>query len=639
MGEQKVSGLKDEQQMQQFVQHLLADVQALELMLQEDWFEKDTIRIGAEQEMVIIDQATYKPASIAMKVIEKMAEPTWLDTELARFNLEINLQPQEFKGNCFQKMERENRQLLSKIRTTLQDFNADILLTGILPTLRKYDLELHNLTPKTRYKALLDAMHSQLIGNAFELRLMGIDELLVKHDSPLLEACNTSFQVHLQVVPSKFVKLYNIAQAIAAPVMAIAANSPIVFGKRLWHENRIAIFQQAIDIRTTHQHMRQRSPRVTFGNGWLEDSILEIYKEDISRFRVLIAGETNENSLQKIQQNITPKLKALQIHNSTVYRWNRPCYGISPNGQPHLRIENRVLPSGPTVTDEYANAAFWLGLMVGMDEKVKDITKQLSWEDVRDNFGKAARFGIDSKFTWFKDQKITACDLVLNHLLPIARQGLISQKVNKKDINKYLNIIVARAKEHMNGARWALRAFTKLKKEASNDEAISVLTASMLQNQQKGKPVHTWKLPKVNDLKNYQPTHLKVEEIMETDLITVRKEDILEFVAEMMDWRKIRYIPVEDTKGRLTGLVTSRMLLKLFVKRQRLIDSPPIKVGDIMEKKPITITTETLVADAIQIMSKRKIGCLPVVNGKELVGMVTESDFMKLAGRMLQRIK
>ena len=234
MGEQKVSGLKDEQQMQQFVQHLLADVQALELMLQEDWFEKDTIRIGAEQEMVIIDQATYKPASIAMKVIEKMAEPTWLDTELARFNLEINLQPQEFKGNCFQKMERENRQLLSKIRTTLQDFNADILLTGILPTLRKYDLELHNLTPKTRYKALLDAMHSQLIGNAFELRLMGIDELLVKHDSPLLEACNTSFQVHLQVVPSKFVKLYNIAQAIAAPVMAIAANSPIVFGKRLW---------------------------------------------------------------------------------------------------------------------------------------------------------------------------------------------------------------------------------------------------------------------------------------------------------------------------------------------------------------------------------------------------------------------
>lgn len=191
----------------------------------------------------------------------------------------------------------------------------------------------------------------------------------------------------------------------------------------------------------------------------------------------------------------------------------------------------------------------------------------------------------------------------------------------------------------MNGARWALRAFTKLKKEASNDEAISVLTASMLQNQQNGKPVHTWKLPKVNDLKNYQPTHLKVEEIMETDLITVRKEDILEFVAEMMDWRKIRYIPVEDTKGRLTGLVTSRMLLKQFVKQQRLVDSPPVKVGDIMEKKPITITTETLVADAIQIMSKRKIGCLPVVNGKELVGMVTESDFMKLAGRMIERMK
>jgi len=638
MGDHKVSSLNNDQQMHQFIQHLLADVQALEYMLQNDWFEKDTIRIGAEQEMVIINQTTFKPESIAMEVIEKMGQPEWLDTELARFNLEINLQPQEFKGACFQKMEEENRQHLEQIRTTLKSYNSDILLTGILPTLRKFDLELHNLTPKPRYKALLDAMHSQLIGNAFELRLMGIDELLVKHDSPLLEACNTSFQVHLQVVPSNFVKLYNIAQAIAAPVMAIAANSPIVFGKRLWHENRIAIFQQAIDIRTTHRHMRQRSPRVNFGSGWLEDSILEIYKEDISRFRVLLAGNTQEDSLQKIQEGITPALKALLIHNSTVYRWNRPCYGISPNGKPHLRIENRVLPSGPTVRDEYANAAFWLGLMVGMEQEVTNITKHISWEDVRDNFGKAARFGIDSKFTWFNDEKISACELVLEQLLPIAKKGLESQKIRKRDITKYLSIIEARAKQHMNGARWALRAFTKLKKEASNDEAISVLTASMLTNQQKGKPVHTWKLPKLEDLKNYQPTHLKVEEIMETDLITVREIDILEFVAEMMDWRKIRYVPVEDTKGNLTGLVTSRMLLKQFVKQQRLKDAPPTTVGDVMERKPITITTETLAAEAIQIMAQRKIGCLPVVNGKELVGMVTESDFMKLAGRMIQRI-
>ena len=637
MEEKKIDSRKNASEMQLFMQHLLADVQALETMLKGDWFEKDIIRIGAEQEMVLIDKKTLKPAPIAMEVLDRLKQYPWVDTELARFNLEINLSPLEFTKNCFQQMEQENRQYLSIIQKELEHFHADLVLTGILPTLRKFDLEMHNLTPKPRYKDLLDAMHSQLIGNSFELRLMGIDELLVKHDSPLLEACNTSFQVHLQVTPSNFVKLYNIAQVLAAPVMAISANSPIVFGQRLWHENRIAIFQQAVDIRTTHQHMRQRSPRVTFGSGWLEKSVLEIHKEDIARFRVLLAGAIQENSLEALGKGITPKLGALQLHNSTVYRWNRPCYGISPNGQPHLRIENRILPAGPTVVDEYANAAFWLGLMVGMEEEVADITKHISWEDVRDNFGKAARFGIDSKFTWFKDQKITACDLVLKHLLPIARKGLLKQKIAKKDINKYLSIIEARATKHMNGARWALRSFTKLKKETNKDEALSVLTACMLKNQHKGKPVHTWDLPKLSDLKDYQPAHLKVEEIMETDLFTVRQEDIIEFVAEMMDWKSIRYVPVEDTKGNLIGLVTSRILLKQFTKRQRLKEQKVITVQEVMKKNPITISPETSVLEAIKIMKNKKIGCLLVVNGKELSGVVTESNFLSLAGRLIER--
>ena len=624
--------------MQQFMQHLLADVQALEYMLDHDWFERDITRIGAEQEMVLINQQTLKPAPVAMEALAKMTQYDWVVTELAKFNLEANLLPQEFTGDCFQKMTKEAEDYLAKIQKTLTPLKADILLTGILPTLRKFDLEMHNLTPKARYKDILAAIHSQLIGNSFELRLMGIDELLVNHDSPLLEACNTSFQVHLQVHPSNFVKMYNIAQALAGPIIAIGANSPIVFGKRLWHENRIAIFQQAVDIRTTHGHMRQRSPRVTFGSGWLENSVLEIYKEDIARFRVLLAGNIADNSLESIEKGKTPKLSALQMHNSTVYRWNRPCYGISPNGQPHLRIENRVLPAGPTVVDELANAAFWLGLMVGMEQEVEDITQHISWEDVRDNFGKAARFGIDSKFTWFKDQKITACDLILKHLLPLARKGLQAQKVDTKDIDKYLSIIEARATLHMNGARWALRAFTKLKKETDNDEAVSVLTACMLFNQQKGNPVHTWELPKLSDLKDYRPTQLKVEEIMETDLFTVQKEDILEFVAEMMDWRKIRFVPVEDTKGNLIGLVTSRMLLKQFTKRQRLNKQSATTVAEVMQQDLLTVTTETPVLEAIQLMRSKKVGCLPVVKDRELVGMITESNFLNLAGRLVERM-
>ena len=404
MGEQKVSLVEDQKQMHHFVRSLLNDVQALQYMIDNDWFEKGITRIGAEQEMCMVHNENYKPASIAMEALDNMKEYEWVETELAKFNLETNMEPRELKGKCLSLMQEENVNNLSRIRERLKKFDADIILTGILPTLRKFDLQMDNLTPKKRYYALMESMNRQLIGNSFELKLSGIDELSLKHDSPLLEAVNTSFQVHLQVSPDEFVKMYNIAQAVTGPIMAIAANSPIVFGRRLWHESRIAMFQQAIDTRTSHDHMRERSPRVSFGNGWLKESILEIYQEDIARFRVLLSSDVQEDSTQMIKDGKVPKLRALQVHNSTVYRWNRPCYGISDNGKPHLRIENRVLPSGPTIIDEIANTAFWLGVMVGLSDEIDDVRELISWEDVQDNFGKAAKFGIDTKFTWFGDE-------------------------------------------------------------------------------------------------------------------------------------------------------------------------------------------------------------------------------------------
>lgn len=639
MGEQRVLIATDPKVMQRFVKNLLRDVQALEYMLEHEWFEDDIVRIGAEQEMCLVDNRTYKPATIATEVLAKTKKWDWLESELARFNLETNMTPRVFKGDCLSQMEAEVSGYLEKLRKKLGDFNSNLILTGILPTLRKFDLDMENLTPKERYRALMEAIDSQLIGNAYELRLMGIDEILVKHDSPLLEACNTSFQVHLQVAPQNFVHYYNIAQTLAAPIMAMAANSPILFGKRLWHETRIALFQQALDIRTTHDHMRERAPRVSFGSGWLEGSIMEIYKEDIARFRVLLSAEVEEDSLGLIEKGKVPKLRALQVHNSTVYRWNRPCYGISDNGKPHLRIENRVLPAGPTTVDEMANAAFWLGAMVGMGDKVKDIRDHISWEDVRDNFAKAAQFGIDTKFTWFKDQKISACDLVIQELLPLARKGLEKQKVKKADIDKYLGIIEARAKGHMNGARWQLRAYTKLRKEVSRDEALSVLTACIIENQEKGDPVHTWELPKVEDLKEYRPVKLKIEEFMETDLFTVQQDDLIELVAELMDWKKIRYMPVEDTKGNLVGLITSRLLLRYFTQKNRINGKSAIQVRDIMIQDPITIEPSSTILNAMQIMRKNKIGCLPVVKDGELIGIITEMEFLHISGRLIERLE
>ena len=639
MGEQKVSLVADQQSMQRFVKNLLKDVQALEFMLQEGWFETDPIRIGAEQEMFLVNSRTFRPATNAMEALELMKDYPWVETELARFNLETNLTPHEFKGDCLRKLEEENQEKLQKIGEKLKKLDTNLLLTGILPTLQKFDLERKNLTPKKRYYALIDAINSQLIGQAFELRLMGIDEIQVKHDSPLLEACNTSFQVHLQVNPQEFVPMYNIAQALTAPVMAIAANSPIVFGKRLWHETRIALFQQALDIRTSHEHMRERSPRVSFGSGWLNKSLMEIYREDIARFRVLISGDVEEDSIKMIQKGETPKLRALQVHNSTVYRWNRPCYGVSPNGKPHLRIENRVLPSGPTVIDEVANAALWLGAMVGMHAEYGDIREHMSWEDVRDNFGKAARYGIDSQLTWFQDEKMSACEVLLQEIIPLARKGLEIRKVNKKDINRYLGIIEERAKKHMNGARWQLRAFTKLKNEVSKDEALTVLTASIFKNQQKGKPVHEWKLPEAGDLEDYRPAKLKVNEFMETDLFTVQKDDLIELVVELMDWRKMRYMPVEDSKGQLSGLIASRLLLRHFAKKSRNSKTKATMVKDIMIKNPITIEPTASIMEAMYIMRDNKIGCLPVVKEGELIGMITEMDFLRITGRLMERLE
>ncbi|MBK7608391.1 MAG: CBS domain-containing protein [Saprospiraceae bacterium] len=634
MGENKVNKPTNPRELQKFTRSLLQDIKSLDYMLQNNWFEKGIHRIGAEQEMVLIDIQNYRPDPINIEVISKLEQYDWLDTELAMFNLETNFVPREFTGDCFSQMMEESTYQLKIIREALVPFNADLILTGILPTIRKSDLEDKFLTPKKRYLALMEAVRQQMTGDSFEFRLSGIDELMIKHDSPLLEACNTSFQVHLQVSPEQFAKFYNVSQALAGPVMAIAANSPLVFGRRLWHESRIAMFQQALDTRGSRANMRERSARVHFGRDWVNESILEIHKEDISRYRVLLAADVTEDSQHMISEGKVPKLSALQVHNSTVYRWNRPCYGISANGKPHLRIENRVFPSGPTAIDEIANSAFWLGCMVGLPTVVDDIRQKVSFADISDNFVKSAQFGIDSKFNWFDDQKIPAVELILKELLPIARTGLKIQKVDDSDIDKYLGIIEDRAKSHMNGARWQLRAYTKLLEQTNRTEALTVMTSAMLKYQKKNTPIHKWKMPELKDLRNYKPQKLLVGDFMTTGLLTVQQDDIIEFVAELMDWRKIRYMPVEDNSGKLIGLVSSRLLLKHFTEKNRKLKL----VKDIMIKKPITANPSTTIMEAMALMRKNKIGCLPVVQEQELIGIFTEMDFIGISSRLMERL-
>ncbi|MFT4567355.1 MAG: CBS domain-containing protein/gamma-glutamyl:cysteine ligase YbdK (ATP-grasp superfamily) [Saprospiraceae bacterium] len=621
----------------QFVKALLDDVSAMEYMLEHDWFESDITRIGAEQEIVLIDQETYRPSLKGPEILERAKHNEWLVGELARFNLELNLKPQVFHGSCLAAMEQELKTNLKELRGYLKGENIDYLLTGILPTLHKYHLHLNNLTPNPRYKQLMKALHGELRGDNFELRLVGIDELLVRHDSPLMEACNTSFQVHLQVAPQDFVKYYNIALALTAPSISLAANSPIVFGKRLWHETRIALFQQAIDTRRTLDHMRQMSPRVTLGSRWLDNSVVEIFKEDIARFRTLILGEVEENSMVAISEHRVPKLKCLQLHNSTVYRWNRPCYGISDTGKPHLRIENRIFPAGPTILDEMANTAFWLGAMKGMAQEYDDITKEMSFEDVRDNFGKSARFGLDSNFTWRRDQKVNAKDLVLEELLPLAKIGLESMQVDAHDIDRYLGVIQGRMEKQMNGARWMLRSYTRLAKDAtSTDEALTNLTAAIHANQntEEDNPGHLWKEPELSDLKKYRPEDVRVSELMSVDLFTAQRKDLVRMVERLMKWRDISHMPVEDKEGNLIGLINAETLMDRLILEHQKEYPRELRVEDVMIKKPVTISPRAKVKKVIKKMKKSGVKCLPVVKGTELLGIITQADILKVLNRM-----
>ncbi len=635
MAKVKIQVPKNKREEQDFVKRILFDTKVMERMLEEQLFETDPIRIGAEQEFNIVD-AHYRPVSLNLKMLKALNDDQFT-TELAQFNMEANIPPLEFKKDCLSQMHKKILSLLRRAQKVARGFDADIILTGILPTVRKFDMSINNMTPYERYKALIKGL-VKMRGSSVDLNITGIDELITKHDTPLLEACNTGFQVHLQTKPDEFASKYNMAQAICGPAMAVATYSPLLFGKRLWHETRIALFQQSVDTRMSDHHMRNRSPRVMFGNKWVKKSITEMYKEDIMRFRILLRSNSKEKSLELLNKGKMPMLSALQLHNSTVYRWNRGCYGVA-NNKPHLRIENRVLPAGPTVLDEMANAALWLGLLNGGTDHYGDITDKLEFDDAKTNFFNACRSGLNVNFSWLKGKKVSAKELLKKELLPIAADGLKKAKISKKDIDKYLGVIKDRIAKDQTGSKWMLHSYNRLVKESSKGEAVLGLTACILKNQTKDEPVHKWKLADLDVLAGSEVTELSVEEFMSVDLITVRADDIIELAATIMEEQHLRYVPVEDDQGKLVGLISQRMLMKRRNQNAMWKTSKNVKVSDIMVEAMITITPEATINEAIELMREHEIGCLPVVVDEILVGAISEHEFLNITNRLLKFLR
>ena len=631
MGDKKVTSKYDDGQMRAFTLGVLNDLQALEQMLNSGMFEETARRIGAEQEMFLVDSAMH-PAGLAIDVIEE-ARDGRLTTEIGKFNLEANLTPRNFGGDCLRLMEDEVNEILNLVRKAAGKFDAGVVLAGILPTIQLSDLTHENLTPNPRYREI-DRVVTELHGQNRHIQIKGLDELQLTLQDTFIEFCNTSFQVHLQVGAKDFVRDYNWAQAIAAPVLASAVNSPILLNHRLWHETRLALFQHATDTRSLVHKERNQTPRVNFGDRWVEDSIIEVLREDAIRFRILLTQAVEENSLDVLAKGGVPKLAAWRLHNGTIWRWNRPCYGII-EGKPGLRIEARYLPAGPSVADEMANAAFFLGLMTELPKEFGDVTKLMKFEDAKNNFFNAARSGLNGRMRGLDGKQRRVGSLILEELLPRARVGLRDAGVDDADSERLLGIVESRIRAETTGSKWMIDSLAAMDPRAKLNVRMRTLTSAMKGHQERGEPLHEWPIASIPAGSEWIDNYKTVEQFMTVDLFTVRPDDVLDLAASLMHWRHVRHVPVEDDAGCLIGIVSHRDLIELLASGKFGV-SKAIPIRSIMKTSLITVTPGTSALDALNLMRERNIGCLPVVKGDQLVGLVTAYDFLTVSAKLFE---
>jgi CBS domain-containing protein len=625
MGEHIKEASETSDQRLEFTEHLLKDLKALEYMHREGMIESGIRRLGAEQEFCLVDQ-NNQPSMKGPQILESIDDPHFT-TELARFNLEINLDPVELTGSAFKQVDEQLRASLRLAQEKAGALGDQILLTGILPSIGIAELHMDYMTPNPRYYRLAERIKEQ-VGGEFELSIQGIEELLLRHDNILFEACNTSFQVHFQIDADEFADRYNWAQAISGPVLSACTNSPLLLGRQLWSETRIALFQQSIDTRSRETGIRTRHPRVSFGEDWHRGSLCELYRDDIARFQSLLTMETSD-SLKELEEGVVPKLKALALHNGTLWKWNRPCFG-SDGKTFHIRIENRYLPSGPTVRDEMANTAFWVGLMQGMPEEAKEIWNSMRFIQTRENFHKACKYGLDVEMKWFGEY-MPARRLILDKLLPLAKSGLQELAIDSDDIDYYLGIIAARTESGQTGSRWILNTYRSAPDYMENLESQTALTKALVDQRASGKPVHEWEPVELTSISSKVIDQARVDQLMTTDLYTCREDDLVELVEMIMSYRNIRHVPVEDHSGNLKGLITKSTIDRFW---ENKVENKATLAKEIMLTNLTFVPPSTKLTEAMDIMLKEKKGSLPVVSKGKLLGILTEVDMTRLWEKM-----
>jgi gamma-glutamyl:cysteine ligase YbdK (ATP-grasp superfamily) len=461
-------------------------------MLRERRFEASPSRVGVEIELNLVD-AAGEPSMRNAAVLDAIADPAWA-TELGQFNLEINVPPRRLEGHALADLEQGIRASLNAADGKARDAGSRLVMVGILPTLAEEHMHEETISANDRYRVLNEQIFAAR-GEDLRIAIDGPEHLLTHSGSITPEAACTSVQLHVQVSPDAFAGYWNAAQAIAGVQIALAANSPYLFGRQLWAETRITLFEQATDTRPDELKQQGVRPRVWFGERWIT-SVFDLFEENIRYFPSLLPLCEDEEPLAALDAGAIPQLAEMSLHNGTIYRWNRPVYAVV-NGQPHLRVENRVLPAGPTVTDVMANAAFYYGLVRALADAQRPIWTQMSFAAAAENLHEAARLGMDARLYWPGMGEVPVAELVLRRLLPLAREGLSRWGVDPDSAGRLLGIIEQRCLTGRNGATWQVAATRALSGPggASRAEALRQMTQRYIEHMHANEPVHTWPEP------------------------------------------------------------------------------------------------------------------------------------------------
>ncbi len=458
---------------------------AFETMLRESRFVADPPRIGVEIEINLVD-TDGRPAMRNEAVLDAIADPAW-STELGQFNMEINLPPCALDGKALNAFEQSVRDSLNHADAQARASGTRLMMVGILPTLRESDAVEETLSSRPRYRLLNEQILASR-GEDLSLDIDGIERLRTRAGSITPEAACTSVQFHLQVSPDEFGAYWNASQAIAGAQVALAANSPFLFGSELWRETRIPLFEQATDARSRKLREQGVRPRVWFGERWIE-SVFDLFEENARYFSALLPVVEDQDPLNTVESGGVPDLSELTLHNGTIYRWNRPVYDIE-QGRPHLRVENRVLPAGPTVVDTMANAAFYYGAVRALADEERPLWTRMPFGAAAANLRAAARDGLHAETYWPGLGQITVTDLVLRELLPLAATGLDRWGVDSVVRDRLLGIIEQRCLTRRNGATW--QAETVHSGNEERPEALRLMTLRYLEHMHTNAPAHTW---------------------------------------------------------------------------------------------------------------------------------------------------